>query len=139
VRLRHRPSGVTAHGDESRSQHTNKRLALQTLRMKMACTLRGPVDPTGALPAAVQQCLFVLRGGPKAGELRLQVGRRDQRYWPVAAYLLDVLDHCQGRLSEAAAVIGISTGNLTTLLQQDRHALGAAQAIRRTYGQRPLA
>jgi hypothetical protein len=138
VRLRHRPSGVTAHGDESRSQHTNKRLAVQTLRMKIACSLRGPVDPADPLPVAVQQCLFVPRGGPKAGQLRLQVGRRDLRYWPVVAYLLDALDHFQGRLAEAAAQTGISTGNLTALLQQDRHALAAAQAIRRAHGLCPL-
>jgi hypothetical protein len=56
----------------------------------------------------------------------------------VAAYLLDVLDHYEGRLADAAAHVGISTGNLVGLLEQERHALIAAQAIRKAHGQRPL-
>lgn len=40
VRLRHNPTGITTHGDQSRSQHDNKRLALQRLRMNIACAPR---------------------------------------------------------------------------------------------------
>lgn len=138
VRLRHRPSGVTAHGDQSRSQHDNKRLALQRLRMNIACSLRGSIDPAQPLPATLEQCLFTARKGPGAGRKRLQVGRRDSRYWQVAAYLLDALDHFQGRVADAAAHIGISTGNLVGLLEQDRHVLAAAQAIRKAHHLRPL-
>jgi hypothetical protein len=136
VRLRHRPTGITAHGDQSRSQHDNKRLALQRLRMNIACTLRSRIDPAQPPPPVVRECLFTARGGPSAGRLCLRVGRRDRRYWLVAAYLLDVLDHFQGRLAESAAHVGISTGNLVGLLEQDRHALAAAQAIRKAHGQR---
>ncbi|MCJ7543241.1 MAG: peptide chain release factor-like protein [Phycisphaerae bacterium] len=138
VRLRHRPTGVTTHGDQSRSQHDNKRLALQRLRMNIACSLRGPIDPAGPLPATLQECLFTARGGPNAGHKRLQVGRRDSRYWQVAAYLLDAVNHFQGRMADAAAHVGISTGNLVGLLEQDRHPLAAAQAIRKAYHLRPL-
>lgn len=138
VRLRHRPTAVTAHGDQTRSQHDNKRLAVQTLRMNIACTLRGAVDPGQPPPATVRQCLFTPRGGPQAGQLRLQIGRKDSRYWQVAAYLLDLLDHFQGHLADAAAHLGVSTGNLVGLLEQDRHALAAAQAIRKARRLRPL-
>ncbi|MGA2265005.1 MAG: peptide chain release factor-like protein [Phycisphaerae bacterium] len=138
VRLRHKPTGITTHGDQSRSQHENKQLALQRLRMNLACTLRRRVDPAAPPPPTVCECLFTARGGPGADRLRLQVGRRDRRYWPVAAYLLDVLDHYEGRLADAAAHVGISTGNLVGLLEQERHALIAAQAIRKAHGQRPL-
>ena len=42
VRLKHKPTGISAHGDDSRSQHENKRLALRRLRMNLACQVRCP-------------------------------------------------------------------------------------------------
>ncbi len=139
VRLRHRPSGISAHADQSRSQHDNKRLALRRLRMKIACSLRGGLDPAEPVPLVLRQYLFTARGGAAAGRRRLQVGRRDPHYWQVAAYLLDVLGHFQGHLAPAAAHLGISTGNLVALLDQDRHARAAAQALRKAHHLRPLA
>jgi hypothetical protein len=136
VRLLHRPTGTTAHGDESRSQHQNKAAAIRRLRMNIACRLRSPPDlaPGGAVPAVVRECLFVPRGGQSVSPQRLQVGRKDHRFWAVAAFLLDVLDACEGRLSEAAAHLGITTSNLATVIQEDRHLLAAAQSIRKRHG-----
>ncbi|MFP4105187.1 MAG: peptide chain release factor family protein, partial [Phycisphaerae bacterium] len=36
VRLRHKPTEIMAHGNDSRSQHENKRLALKRLRKNLA-------------------------------------------------------------------------------------------------------
>jgi hypothetical protein len=138
VRLRHKPTGISAHGDESRSQAENKRLALSRLRMNIACSIRQPVKPGVNFPAVVAECMFTARGGPNVGRRRLEVGKRDRRFWTVAAYLLDVLDHYQGRLSEAAAHIGITTGNFVGLLESERHLLAAAQAVRKTHCQKPI-
>jgi len=138
VRLRHLPTGISAHGDDSRSQHENKRLALVRLRMKIACTLRTPVTDDAECPEVVSRCTFTARGGGQAGRLRLQVGRRDARYWQVVAYLLDLLEHFQGQLADAASHLGITTGNLVAVIQADRHALAAAQAIRKEHGLGPL-
>jgi hypothetical protein len=159
VRLFHPPTGVSAHGDESRSQHDNKRQAVARLRMKIACQLRRPVAlmPAGAasptfdaaqpgrvrLPEVVAACLFVPRykGAPPKSPVvkrrpskRLQVGVKDQRFWPVAQFLLDVLEACQGRLAEAAERLEISTSNFATVLQQDRHLHAAAGEIRKRFG-----
>jgi len=138
VRLRHRPTGISAHGDESRSQHDNRRMALRRLRMNIACARRRPVDLTAKLPAVVAECIFTPRGAGAGKLKRMAVGRRDRRFWAVAAFLLDVLDALQGRLGDTAAVVGISTGNLASVLKSERHLLAAAQRLRKAHGQKPI-
>ena len=69
---------------------------------------------------------------------RLQVGRKDHRFWPVAAALLDILDAFEGRIADAAAWMGITTSNLVSTFQDDRHLLAAAQAMRKKHGHPPL-
>jgi len=142
VRLRHRPTGITVHGDQSRSQHENKRLALGRLRMNIACKARRPIDTAQReLPAVVAECLFRPRGPNRQehpGRLRLQIGRKDRRFWPVAAFLLDTLEAFGGGCADAAAYVGITTSNLIAVLKSDRHLIAAAQAIRKQHQLRPL-
>jgi hypothetical protein len=139
VRLRHRPTEISAHGDDSRSQHENKRLALKRLRMNIALRLRREVEAAAALPPVVAECIFKPRGkNARPGVKRLQVGRKDARFWPVAAHLLDVLEHFEGRIADAAAHLGISTSNIVKVFQDDRHLLAAAQQIRKAHGQKPI-
>jgi len=135
IRLAHRPTGITALANESRSQHDNKVRALRRLRMNIACRLRrAAAGPDFTVPDVVKECLFVARGGPAAGATRLGVGRKDHRFWQVAAVLLDLLEGSAGRLGAAAAELGITTGNLTSVLKSDRHLLAAAQQIRKRHG-----
>lgn len=140
IRLAHKATGITAQANESRSQHDNKRKALSRLRMKIACLCRCPLDSAATtLPEIVSECMFTRRGkGPNAGKTRLEVGRKDHRFWQVAAFLLDVLDAFDGKLSDATRHIGISTGNLISLLKTDRHLLTAAQHLRKAHGLKPL-
>jgi hypothetical protein len=139
VRLRHRPTGITAHADDSRSQHENKRLAMRRLRMKIACQLRRPLDPVDpVVPPVVSQCLFTPRREGGHRQRRLEIGRRDSRFWPVAAFLLDLLNACEGRLADAAERLEITTGNLAAIFKSESHLLNAAQEIRRRFGQRPI-
>lgn len=139
VRVRHRPTGISAHGDDSRSQHENKRLALHRLRMNLACQFRRSVDLAAtSLPPYVEECAFVARGGDAAGRRRLEIGVKDQRFWHVAAWVLDLLEAFGGQLAPAAAYLGISTGNLASLLDSERHLLAAAQSIRKQHGLKPL-
>ncbi|MDY7011408.1 MAG: peptide chain release factor-like protein [Planctomycetota bacterium] len=138
IRLRHRPTGITAHGSDNRSQHANKRDALKRLRVKIACQVRRPVDLQGPLPEATESCLFTPKGAVAGAKKRLQVGRRDKRFWTVGQFLLDLLDVCGGRLSGAAGAIKISTSNLVTVLKQERHLYAAAQEIRKRHGRGPM-
>jgi hypothetical protein len=136
-RLHHAPTGVTAQAYDSRSQAQNRREALKRLRMKIACEVRRPVDPGGGdAPAVAAECLHRNKGGGKPR--RLQVGRKDHRFWPVARYLLDLLEAHQGHLSAAAGVLGISPSNLVSVLKQDRHLLAAAADLRKRYGAGPI-
>jgi hypothetical protein len=132
VRLAHRPTGISAHGDDSRSQHTNRRLALQRLRMNLACGRRRPLDTTQPrLPTLVAECIFTPRGRGDQVRPKLQVGCKDHRFWSVAAFLLDVLNAFGGGIADSAAYVGISTGNLIAMLKSHRHLFAAAQQIRK--------
>ena len=142
VRLRHHPTGITAQGQESRSQHENKLRALQRLRMNIACRMRRPVDVSGEntvpVPPVVSECIYTARGGQAAGLNRIRIGRKDRRFWQVAAFLLDVLDASTGKLADAARGIGVTTSSFVSVLKADRHLLAAAQAIRKNHGLKPL-
>ena len=90
--LFHAPTGVSAQAYDSRSQAANRRSALGRLRMKIACEVRRPLDLAApVVPAAAASCLFTPRKGPAGAPRRLQVGRKDRRFWPVAQFLLDLL------------------------------------------------
>jgi len=136
VRLRHRETGITAHGDDSRSQHENKRLAIKRLRMNFALQIRRPVDPE--TPPSERLGEFLLPPPKGLQQRRLQIGRKNPQFWQVAAVLLDELEACEGRIGEAAGRIGVTTGNLVRTLSADRHLLAAAQEVRRKHGHRPI-
>ncbi len=138
VRLTHRPTGITGQSADSRSQHDNRRKALGRLRMNIACKLRRPVEPGKTeLPAEVAECLRKVGGGSGRSR-RIEVNRKNPRYWMVVAVVLDLLEACEGRLSDAAGLLGVSTSNITRVLKADRHALAAAQTLRQRHGQKPL-
>jgi hypothetical protein len=66
------------------------------------------------------------------------MGRRDSRFWPAAGIMLDVLTAVEARVSEAAAALGISTGNLIDFLQMDSKLWQRANIVRLKFGQKPL-
>jgi hypothetical protein len=139
VRLRHRATEISAVANDSRSQHDNRRQALVRLRMNLALQWRVSASPVDApLPAVVAECLHTPKKPTSEAPLHLQIGRKDVRFWPIAAYLLDWLNDAQGRLAPVAARLGVSTGNLTRVLKSDRHLLAAAQTLRREHHQRPI-
>ena len=140
IRLTHRPTGITATAYDSRSQSENRLEALKRLRMKIACQHRRAVDVERLrVPEPAASCLFTPAKGPAAGAgRRLQVGRKDHRYWAVVGFVLDLLEACEGRLSDAAAKIGITTSNLAAVLKEDRHSWAAAAEIRKRHGLGPL-
>jgi hypothetical protein len=128
VRLVHRPTGIQVNAYESRSQHENKARALKRLRTALALRVRSP--STDGVPAAVAACIG--RDG------RLAVGRRDARYLACASGALDVLQAHGGQVSEAARLLGISTGNLSRFLTGDDEVMTEANRIRASFGLKPL-
>ena len=141
VRLVHQPSGVSAQGQQTRSQGRNKTLALRNLRMHIACACRIPQNLDQlAIPDKISECFkrSNRHGAPEHVKMRLALPCGNWRFWPVAAFLLDVFDTAQGQLSNAAHALGISTANLAAFLRSHRNLLAAAQTIRKAHGHTPL-
>jgi hypothetical protein len=69
---------------------------------------------------------------------RLDVGRKDQRFWPAAGAALDVFDAHAGRLAESAAALNITTANLVAFLRVESKVWQRANELRQRAGHAPL-
>jgi hypothetical protein len=125
VRLRHLPSGLLVIAEESRSQHENKARALRRLRRRLYLKLREPFAPT-------DEELHALAG------LRLKIGLKDERYWPAVGLALDALAEHRGRVSAAAAALGVTTGCLVGFLGSEETVWQQANELRKEHGEKPL-
>jgi hypothetical protein len=125
VRIRHPPSGLIVIAEESRSQHENRARALRRLRQALYLKIRDEL-PHPTL-VAVPAC-----------NGRLDLGRKDPRWWPAVGIVLDVLHAVEARVSEAAQVLGISTGNLIAFLSSDDKVWEQANRLRAQFGHKLL-
>lgn len=135
VRVRHKPTGLLAIAEESRSQHDNRKAALRRIRQTFVLELREPLVRDGLTHEAVAAHPDLVRpdpGGP------LDVNPKNPRFWPVAGVVLDVLDAVEARVSEAAGLLGVSTGVLNDFLQAEPKLWQAANGLRVAHGQKPL-
>jgi hypothetical protein len=133
VRLRHRPTGMLLIAEESRSQHENKARALKRLRQSLYLHIRNPLTAEGLNRLAELDDYRDARSGE-----RLKLGLKDPRFWPAAGVVLDVLTALEGRVSDAAAALGISTGNLIDFLQSEPKLWQEANGLRAQFGHKPL-
>lgn len=136
VRIRHPASGLLVIAEESRSQHDNKAKALQRLRQAFFLKIREPIAREAVSPESLQSCPEY--NGIRDREGRLHLGRKDPRFWPLIGLILDVLQMVEARVSEAAELLGISTGNLIDVLQSDDKIWEQANQMRARYGLGPL-
>lgn len=136
VRLRHPPSGLLVIAEESRSQHENRARALRRLRQALYLKLREGLTPEELTP----QALAARPGWREArgADGRLHLGRKDPRFWPAVGVVLDVLEALEARVSAAAEVLGVSTGNLIDFLQSDDKVWEQANQTRGRFGHKPL-
>ena len=134
VRIRHLPSELIVIAEESRSQHENRVKALKRLRQAFVLKLREPIAAEGLSSVSQRAELASVRS--LAG--KLEVGRRDARFWPVVGLALDVLEATEARVSEAAAALGISTGHLIDFLETDPKVWEQANQMRQRFGHKPL-
>lgn len=124
VRLRHLPTGTIVIATESRSQHENRRRAVRRLREALAYQCRQPITAER------------LESVPD--DVSLAVRPRDERFLPLAARLLDLLDHEHGQVSSVAERSKVSTAQLVDFFRTTPGLWQAAQRIRLLHGQRPL-
>jgi hypothetical protein len=136
VRLRHVPSGLIVIAEESRSQHENKAKALRRLRKALYLELREAIQAEsrtaeiiGSLPD------YSLARGADG---KLHLGAKDPRFWPAVGVVLDVLAAVEARVSEAAELLSISTGNLIGFLETDSKVWQQVNVLRARFGQKPL-
>ena len=136
VRIRHPPSDLLVIAEESRSQHENRARALRRLRQALYLKIRDELPLDALTPA----CLAARPdyGPARDGEGRLHLGRKDPRYWPVVGVVLDVLQAVGARVSEAAEVLGTSTGNLIDFLHGEDKVWEQANQMRTRFGHKPL-
>jgi hypothetical protein len=135
VRLRHKPSGLVAHGDESRSQAENKARALKRLREHLALDLRVelPGDPGGWAPSP-RLARLIAGGTAPLGERT----RQTTEYLAAMAELLDVVAAAGAEVAASAARLGITTGATSKLLTHDERVLRAVNRMRQQRELRPL-
>ena len=131
VRLVHRPSRLIVIGTESRSQHENKARALRRLRAAIALHVRGRVDPEDYVPSELLRSCISRDG-------RLVCGRRDVRYWPLVAELLDLFDAQRAAVRDTAAALGVSTAHLVNFWRRDPKLWQRANEMRAGFKRAPL-
>jgi hypothetical protein len=133
VRLRHKPSGVTAIGEDSRSQAENKIHAVRRLRAAIALDVREPVALDGHAPSPRLAALVAGGTAPLGAKTRLT-----GEFWAAIAELLDLLVAGGLEIGTTAQRLGITTGALSKLLLHDGHIARAVNDLRRARQMRPL-
>ena len=127
IRLRHPPSGLIVIAEDSRSQHENKARALKRLRQALYLQMREPLTPESAALSGVRD-----------GDGRLDVRVKHPGFWPAVGVALDALAMVEARVSDAAALLATTTGNLVDLLEQHPKVWQQANVLRQQFGQKPL-
>jgi len=123
IRLHHRPSGLVAQAEESRSLEENRTRAVRRLRERMALELRAPFDLEA--PPAVPELAEHL--GPQG---RLSVNQRNRAYPLVVAAVLDALEAAEGSYAKAARALGLTTSQVLRFLRSDSQVWRAVEQAR---------
>jgi hypothetical protein len=134
VRIRHLPSALLVIAEESRSQHENRAKALKRLRQAFYLKLREAIRTEARDSVSQREELASVRSSTG----KLDVGRRDARFWPAVGIVLDVLDAAEARVSEAAQMLGVSTGSLIDFLEADPKVWEQANQMRQRFGHKAL-
>jgi hypothetical protein len=132
VRLRHKPTGVSAIGEDSRSQAENKLHAVRRLRGAIALEVREPVALDGFVPSR-RLAAFVAAGTAPLGARTRHTGE----FWAAIAELLDLLVVGALEIAATAQRLGLTTGALSKLLLHDDHVARAVNDLRRSRQMRP--
>lgn len=129
VRLTHVPTGLSAHGEERRSQAENLAAALRRLRVILAVEHREPVDPHGRVSE-------LFRSRLKDG--RISLNPRHHDFAPILAEAMDMLAAAGFDPARAAAALGCSTSQLLRLLRHEGKAFSRFNEERAKRGLRAM-
>ncbi|HOK03859.1 MAG TPA: peptide chain release factor-like protein [Victivallales bacterium] len=118
VRLKHIPTKITVISSESRYQAENRSIALKKLRRQIAFQLRAPT-----------------------GDFKINFpipSLKNPNYPQWIAKILDVLEENSYSVSDAAAKLAISTGQLIKLLSRDPELCQKVNIERKKFFMKPL-
>lgn len=133
VRLRHKLTGISAIGEDSRSQSENKLHAVRRLRAAIALEVREPIALDTYVPSQ-RLAAFVAAGTAPLGAKTRLTGE----YWTAIAEILDVLVAGNLEIGATAQRLGITTGALSKLLLHDEQVGRVVNDLRRAKNMRPL-
>lgn len=111
VIIRHVPTGVEAEANERRSQEQNRRVAIDRLRIQLACDVRSEMGDT-----AGDTNSELWRQRTRGRRVNISVNHED-----FAAILSEALDHlfeCGLDIPQAAQRLSISNSQLIKLIQK---------------------
>ena len=133
MRLRHRVTGVSAIGEDSRSQSENKLHAVRRLRSAIALEVREPVRLESYAPSPRLAAMVAKGTAPLGAKTRLT-----GEYWAAIAELIDLLVAGELEIGTTAQRLGITTGALSKLILHDEQVARVINDLRRAKGMRPL-
>ncbi len=127
--LKHLPSGLEVSASERRRPADNRRMAIQRLRVRLACLVRRPT-PEGAGASN-------LWSSRRMGN-RIVVSARHVAFPALLAEALDMLAASDYDMAAAAVRLECSRSSLTSLIRQESRAWELLNAERLQRGFRPL-
>jgi len=129
VRLTHRLTGLAVVAEESRSQHENRARACRRLKILLALRLRAQLTNGWTLPKTLL---------PYFKPVLQRMNPKNELYALFCAAMLDLLYVQGGSLSDTARVLEVSTGQCGKLFMIAKDILAEANAIRASFGLKPL-
>ena len=149
VVITHLPTGVMGEAGERRSQHENRDVAIQRLRVNLALAVRTPgleidsapqPDEGGQQRVSIQysQLVSPLWKQRLESQGRLQVSSRHSDFPALLAEALDTLQHTNWSLKTAAAALLTTSSQLLKLLKLDYRGIELVNRQRANSGLKPL-
>lgn len=138
VRLRHLPTGIISQAVEDRSQHMNRASALKRLRALLAIKVRNSVDMETYTPPIELLQILPSKSTIRGSDCGPQIGPKNPKFVLGMQALLDVIFAVEGSVSEAAKLLGLSTGALSRLILSDDSLRMAVNELRASKGLKPL-
>ncbi|KAK6277059.1 hypothetical protein POUND7_017382 [Theobroma cacao] len=138
VRLKHLPTGIVAQAVEDRSQHMNRASALARLRTLIALKVRNPVHLHTYSPPPELLEILPPKSTIRGSDSRPQIGPNNPKFVLGMQALLDLIFAVEGSVSDAAKVLGMSTGALSRLILSDDSLRMAVNELRASKGMKPL-
>ncbi|KAL1159090.1 hypothetical protein V6Z11_A08G267300 [Gossypium hirsutum] len=138
VRLKHLPTGIIAQAVEDRSQHMNRASALARLRTLIALKVRNPVSLESYSPPPELLQILPRNSTHRRSDSGPQIGPNNPKFILGMQALLDLIFAVDGSISDAAKLLGMSTGALSRLILSDDSLWKAVNKLRASKGMKPL-